>query len=550
MTTPIQTGTYLDRILANTAAELVERKAATPFSDLEAQARRMPPALDMGRALRTGTVEVIAEVKRASPSKGEIAPGIVAVDVARDYLAGGAAAISVLTDEKFFRGSLDDLRAVAALAHTDPQPRPVLRKDFVIDAYQIVEARAAGADAVLLIVAGLADSQLAELHAAALDYGLSVLVEIHDEVELERALKIAPKLLGINNRDLRTFTVDLATTVRLAPQIPSEVAIVGESGIASHGDLERVGRSGAHAVLVGESLMRQTDRAGALRELRGSPGSSHSLTPSPNLGEGEPSREQIRSTKVAATPLLPDWDGAPSGSRPGGEGFRPLPLIKICGVREPEHALHALERGADFLGLVFFAPSPRGLTIEEAQRVSAAVRQADPERRVKLVGLFVNETAEHMNAIADEVELDIIQLSGDEQPEVIAALNRPAIKTVHANDANTIEATARFRDWTEAATPPWAVMLDTKVPGLYGGAGVVGDWELAAQLSRQARIFLAGGLTPENVGAAIQRVRPFAVDVSSGVETDRRKDPAKIDAFLTNAQAARASLLAGQRGPS
>jgi indole-3-glycerol phosphate synthase len=268
MTTPIQTGTYLDRILANTAEELVARKAATPLHELEAQARLMPPALDLTRALRTGQVEVIAEVKRASPSKGEIAPGIVAADVGRDYLAGSAAAISVLTDEKFFRGSLDDLQAVAELAHADAQPRPVLRKDFVIDAYQIVEARAAGADAVLLIVAGLTDGQLAELHAAALAYGLSVLVEIHDEAELQRALKIAPKLLGINNRDLRTFNVDLATTERLAPRIPREITIVGESGIASHADLERLGRSGVHAVLVGELLMRQADRAGALRELR------------------------------------------------------------------------------------------------------------------------------------------------------------------------------------------------------------------------------------------------------------------------------------------
>jgi indole-3-glycerol phosphate synthase len=269
MATPIQTGTYLDRILANTAKELADRKSTVPLSVLEGQARELPPALDLAQALRTGRVEVIAEIKRASPSKGEIAPGIVAVDVARDYLAGGAAAISVLTDERFFRGSLDDLRAVAKLAHADASPRPVLRKDFVIDTYQIVEARAAGADAVLLIVAGLSDGQLAELHAAALANGVSVLVEIHDEAELERALRITPRLLGINNRDLRTFNVDLATTERLAPQIPTEITIVGESGIANHADLARLGRAGVHAVLVGESLMRQADRAAALRELRG-----------------------------------------------------------------------------------------------------------------------------------------------------------------------------------------------------------------------------------------------------------------------------------------
>jgi phosphoribosylanthranilate isomerase len=224
------------------------------------------------------------------------------------------------------------------------------------------------------------------------------------------------------------------------------------------------------------------------------------------------------------------------------------PLVKICGLREPEHALLALDHGADFLGLVFFAPSPRWLTIVEAQRISQAVRHADPERRVKLVGLFVNETAEHMNAIADEVDLDIIQLSGDEQPELVEALNRPVIGTAHANSANTMEATARFQSWIEAETPPWAVIVDTKVPGLYGGTGTLGDWEFVASLTAKARVFLAGGLTPENVGPAIGTVRPFAVDVSSGVETDKRKDPAKIEAFLSNAQAARASLLTGQRG--
>jgi phosphoribosylanthranilate isomerase len=146
--------------------------------------------------------------------------------------------------------------------------------------------------------------------------------------------------------------------------------------------------------------------------------------------------------------------------------------------------------------------------------------------------------------------LDVIQLSGDEQPELVAQLERPAIGTVHADNANTIEATNRFRGWIDAPTPPWAVIVDTKVPGLYGGAGVVGDWELAAELARQTRLFLAGGLTPENVGAAIRSVRPFAVDVSSGVETDKTKDPAKIEAFLSNAHATRASLLAGQRGNS
>jgi indole-3-glycerol phosphate synthase len=219
----------------------------------------------MTEALRRDATSIIAEVKRASPSKGPIAPDIVAVEVAAEYIAGGTAAISVLTDERFFHGSLDDLRLVAAVA----EQTPVLRKDFVLDAYQIAEARAAGAAAVLLIVAALTDESLRELHQAACEYGLDALVEVHDEAELERALAAEATLIGVNNRDLRTFEVDLVTTERLATLVPPEVTLVGESGIRTRADVERLGRAGVHAVLVGETLMRAPDRAAAVRELLG-----------------------------------------------------------------------------------------------------------------------------------------------------------------------------------------------------------------------------------------------------------------------------------------
>jgi indole-3-glycerol phosphate synthase len=269
MTTPTTTGTYLDKILANTAREVANRKASSPLAELERQAAERAPARSLREALLTDPLNVIAEVKRASPSKGEIAPGIVAADVAADYLAGGCAAISVLTDETFFHGTLGDLTAVADLAHADERPRPVLRKDFVIDSYQVVEARAAGADAILLIVAALEDHELRALHVQANRLGMDVLVEVHDEMELERALAVHPSIIGINNRDLRAFEVDLAVTERLAPKIPAGIAIVGESGIHERADVERLEQTGVHAVLVGESLMRRTDRAVAIRELRG-----------------------------------------------------------------------------------------------------------------------------------------------------------------------------------------------------------------------------------------------------------------------------------------
>ena len=263
------TGTYLDRILDNTAREVAERKGRTPLSDLLRDALTQPAPISMANALRSTNVTVIAEVKRASPSKGEIAPGIDAAEVAQEYITGGASGISVLTDERFFSGSLDDLRAVAAAAHNPLHATPVLRKDFVIDPYQVIEARAAGADCILLIVAALDDERLTSLLQQASDLGMDVLVEVHDEREMERAIRAGATLIGVNSRDLRTFTVDLATIERLAALVPSSITLVGESGIRTREDIERLGRAGVHAVLVGETLMRAPDRVAALRELLG-----------------------------------------------------------------------------------------------------------------------------------------------------------------------------------------------------------------------------------------------------------------------------------------
>ena len=194
----------------------------------------------------------------------------VAVDpatVAASYLAGGAAALSVLTDEPFFKGSLEDLTAAAEVAHRQAQPAPVLRKDFILDPYQIVEARAHGADAILLIVAALSDAYLRELLAAATEQGMDALVEVHDEAEIERAVAAGASLIGINNRDLRTFTVDLAVTERLAPLVPPGRVLVGESGVFSAVDVQRLGRAGVAAVLIGEGLILAEDRTAAVRSL-------------------------------------------------------------------------------------------------------------------------------------------------------------------------------------------------------------------------------------------------------------------------------------------
>lgn len=261
------TGTILDRILARTATDVAVRKRGVPESELQRRVDQQRPPVGLRAALAGPEMAVIAEIKRASPSRGVFPVEVDPPTVAEAYLEGGAAALSVLTDEPFFHGSLDDLEKVAEVAHGRTTPAPVLRKDFVLDEYQILEARAFGADAVLLIVAALDDTALHSLLVAAREQRLDALVEVHDAAEMERAVAAGATLIGINNRDLRTFEVDLAVTEALAPGAPEGAIIVGESGIFSHQDLLRLHQCGVHAVLVGESLVVAPDRAAAVRGL-------------------------------------------------------------------------------------------------------------------------------------------------------------------------------------------------------------------------------------------------------------------------------------------
>lgn len=263
----IETGTILDRILARTAADVAVRKSLASVEELERRAVERPAPLGLRAALSGREVSVIAEIKRASPSRGTFPVAVDPPVVAGEYLDGGAAALSVLTDEPFFQGSLADLAAASDVTHRRARAAPVLRKDFVVDAYQIAEARAYGADAFLLIVAALSDDLLRELMAVGERLGMDTLVEVHDEAELDRALTAGANLIGINNRDLRTFEIDLAVSERLAPRVPAGTIVVGESGIFERADVDRMERAGVHAVLVGESLILEPDRAGAVRRL-------------------------------------------------------------------------------------------------------------------------------------------------------------------------------------------------------------------------------------------------------------------------------------------
>jgi len=262
--------TILDEILAVKRTEVAAARAARPLAELDADVRAADPARGLVAALRRPAgepVRFIAEIKRASPSAGAIRAGADPAEIARDYARAGASALSVLTDRKFFDGELGFLARCRAAV-----PVPLLRKDFVIDAYQIAEARAAGADAVLLIVAALAPAALAELVAAARDYGLDALVEVHDLSELDTALAAGATLLGVNHRDLKTFTIDMTLTAQIAPRVPAGTVLVAESGIRTAADVQRLGDAGAHAVLVGEQLMRAPSPGDALLTLRGAPG--------------------------------------------------------------------------------------------------------------------------------------------------------------------------------------------------------------------------------------------------------------------------------------
>ncbi|MGJ4803750.1 indole-3-glycerol phosphate synthase TrpC [Luteimonas sp. SDU82] len=256
----------LQKILARKSEEIAARAMERPLAQMRALAADMPPARGFAAAIEAkiaaGAPAVIAEVKKASPSKGVIRPDFQPAQIARSYEAGGAACLSVLTDMDFFQGAdayLQQARAACAL--------PVLRKDFTIDAYQVHEARALGADCILLIVAALSDGQLAELSGIAMESGLDVLVEVHDIDELERAIQVPAPLLGINNRSLRSFEVSLDTTLSLRAAVPRDRRLVTESGIHTAADVARMRAAGVEAFLVGEAFMRAPDPGLALRSL-------------------------------------------------------------------------------------------------------------------------------------------------------------------------------------------------------------------------------------------------------------------------------------------
>jgi indole-3-glycerol phosphate synthase len=254
--------TILDEIVRWKQDEIAYRKSNTSLEAVQAEAGLGPQPRDFAAALLTPPISLIAEVKKASPSKGLLCPDLDPAALAQVYEANGAAAISVLTDERFFQGSLAHLRAVRQSVGL-----PVLRKDFILDPYQVYEARAAGADAVLLIVAALSDEELHTLYRLVENLGMAALVEVHNSSELERALEIGPRIIGVNNRNLDTFEVDLHVTARLRPLVPDGIALVSESGIHSRADVYRLAAIGVDAILVGQALVQAQDVGDKVQEL-------------------------------------------------------------------------------------------------------------------------------------------------------------------------------------------------------------------------------------------------------------------------------------------
>lgn len=255
----------LEKIVADNRLELEARKRSFPLAELQRVALEQPTPLDFASALRGERVQLIAEVKKASPSKGIIRPDFNPVEIARTYADNGAAAISVLTEAKYFQGSLNHLRDIREAL--GDRRLPLLRKDFICDPYQVYESRAYGADSLLLIVAMLTPEKLKELFGLSQQLGMDCLVEVHNEAELEIALNSRARVIGINNRDLSTFDVDMTTTKRLRPLIPKDRIVVSESGINNRADVEKLKKWGVDAVLVGESLMSAPNIANKMKEL-------------------------------------------------------------------------------------------------------------------------------------------------------------------------------------------------------------------------------------------------------------------------------------------
>ena len=431
-------------------------------------------------ALRQQDFNFICEVKKASPSKGIIAEHFPYLDIAKEYEVAGAAAISVLTEPDFFKGDKKYLQEIASTVKI-----PVLRKDFIIDEYQIYQAKVWGASAILLICACLDVPTLTKFRELADSLGLSSLVEAHDEHEVQMAIDCGARIIGVNNRNLKDFTVDVQNSVRLRNLVQDDVIFVSESGLETPEDIQVLRDNNIGVALMGETFMRSPNKVDKLAYLYG-----------------------------------PTYY---------------TPKVKMCGISQIETIPAVVEAKPDYMGLVF-APSKRQVTVAQAKTLVEELHkeyakkygshtEQDKDDTIKTVGVFVNETIDNLVTIANEANLDAVQLHGDEDEAFIQSLKERT--NVDVWKAVQIRSAADAEAWIDSSAD--MLLFDAYHKDERGGTGEVFDWSCLDAFERP--FMLAGGIDCTNVARAIRTVRPYGIDISSGIETNGVKDDEKITAF-------------------
>ena len=472
----------LDKIIEATKIRVAQEKQVESPEAVKVAALALPSdtGFPFEAALRQQDFNFICEVKKASPSKGIIAEHFPYLDIAKEYEVAGAAAISVLTEPDFFKGDKKYLQEIASTVKI-----PVLRKDFIIDEYQIYQAKVWGASAILLICACLDVPTLTKFRELADSLGLSSLVEAHDEKEVQMAIDCGARIIGVNNRNLKDFTVDVQNSVRLRNLVQDDVIFVSESGLETPEDIQVLRDNNIGVALMGETFMRSPNKVEKLAYLYG-----------------------------------PTYY---------------TPKVKMCGISKIETIPAVVEAKPDYMGLVF-APSKRQVTVDQAKILVEELHRGyakkygsdtehDKNGTIKTVGVFVNETVENLVTIANEANLDAVQLHGDEDEAFIQSLKERT--NVEVWKAIQIRTAADTEKWIDSSAD--MLLFDAYHKDERGGTGEVFDWSSLDAFERP--FMLAGGIDSTNVARAIRTVRPYGIDISSGIETNGVKDDEKITAF-------------------
>ena len=465
----------LDKIVEATKVRVAQEKEVETPEAVKAAALALPSdtGFPFEAALRQQDFNFICEVKKASPSKGIIAEHFPYLDIAKEYEVAGAAAISVLTEPDFFKGDKKYLQEIASTVKI-----PVLRKDFIIDEYQIYQAKVWGASAILLICACLDVPTLTKFRELADSLGLSSLVEAHDEDEVQMAIDCGARIIGVNNRNLKDFTVDVQNSVRLRNLVQDDVIFVSESGLETPEDIQVLRDNNIGVALMGETFMRSPNKIEKLAYLYG-----------------------------------PTYY---------------TPKVKMCGISKVETIPAVVEAKPDYMGLVF-APSKRQVTVEQAKTLVESLHKQCNEQNdtvsIKTVGVFVNETLDNLVTIANEANLDAVQLHGDEDEAFIQSLKERT--NVEVWKAVQIRSAVDAEVWIDSSAD--MLLFDAYHKDERGGTGDVFDWSCLDTFERP--FMLAGGIDSTNVARAIRTVRPYGIDISSGIETNGVKDDEKITAF-------------------